>query len=171
MLSLVKFLYLFPVTSNLTRTNTLEENSDIISQLKFIAKIKAGEQINVDNLSISSRNIFSGIYRTMYGESRDKTFNYFTFTVKRAFEKVQAYINSNRVSEKMLCVQIIENLSYCIDGLKNIKDTYKDDRRFVCDIETLIENIQSKLDELRSERCDVFEIISTRKMSKNETTL
>lgn len=171
MLSLVKFLYLFPVTSNVTRTNTLEENSDIISQLKFIAKIKAGEQINVDNLSISNRNVFSGIYRAMYGESRDKTFNYFTYTVKRAFEKVQAYMNSSRMSEKMLCIQIIENLYNCTDGLKNIKDTYKDDRRFVCDIETLIENIQSKLEELKSEKEDFFEIIYQRKMSKNEITL
>lgn len=159
MLSLFRILQFFPNQINNTRSNCLEDNSDIISQLKFISKIKPGEQINVDNLSICSRNVFSGIYRSVYGESREKTFHYFSVTIRRAFEKIQAFSNTEKLSEKMLCYNIIENLEACIEGLENAKDTYKDDRRFVCDIETMIESVQAKLNELKITKPELFKYL------------
>jgi hypothetical protein len=168
MLSFVKLLTFLPLHSQPQRNNTLEENGEIISQLKFISKIKPGEQVNVDNLSICSRNLFSGIYRTMYGESRDKTFNYFSVTIRRAFEKLAAFCNSERISDQMLCSQIVENLQGCIAGLSNAKDTYKDDRRFVCDVETLIEGIDSRLEEFRINKPNLFSLVAKRKLSRED---
>jgi len=168
MLSLLKFFTFLPLNSQPQRNNSLEENGEIISQLKFISKIKAGEQINVDSLSICSRNIFSGIYRTMYGEGREKTFHYFNVTIRRAFEKLSAFSNSERISDNMLCSQIVENLHGCIDGLSNAKDTYKDDRRFVCDVETLIEGIESRLEEFKINKPELFKMAEERKNSRTE---
>ena len=158
MLSFLKLLTFLPVQS--THKNTkLEENNEIISNLKFIGKIKAGEQINIDTLSICSRNLFSGVYRSIYGESRDKTFHFFSLTIKRAFEKIQAYMNSDRISDKMLCKNLIHNLYYSIEGLNNLKETYKDDRGFLCDLETLVENIQLRLEELKLSNQSYFDNI------------
>jgi hypothetical protein len=168
MLSLFKLFTILPFHSQPQRNNTLEENGEIISQLKFISKIKPGEQINVDSLSICSRNMFSGIYRTLYGEGREKTFHYFNITVRRAFEKLSAFCNSERISDHMLCSQIVENLQGCIEGLTNAKDTYKDDRRFVCDVETLIENIDSRLEEFQINKPDLFKMAEKRKNSRSE---
>ena len=70
MLSFIKLLTFLPITTSTTKNVKLEENNEIISNLKFIGKIKAGEQINIESLSICSRNMFSGFYRTIYGESR-----------------------------------------------------------------------------------------------------
>jgi hypothetical protein len=158
MLSFFRILQYLPSSShpNITRSINIEENSEIISQLKFISKIRPGEQVNVDNLSICSRNIFSGIYRSMYGEGRDKTLHFFTIIIRRAFEKIQAYSNSEKMSEHIVCVKLIENLFNAIQGLENAKDTYQEDRRFVCDIETMIENIQSKLEELKVSKPEFF---------------
>lgn len=164
MLSIFKLLHFLPPQINTIRNTCLEDNAEIISQLKFISKIKPGEQVNVDNLSICSRNIFSGIYRSVYGESREKTFHYFSVTIRRAFEKIQAYSNSEKISERMICLNLIENLQTSMEGLENAKDTYKDDRRFVCDIETLIEGIQGKLGELEILKPELF---NTNKIKKN----
>lgn len=170
MLSLLKIFSILPLKSSVQRNNTpLEENGEIISQLKFISKIKPGEQVNVDNLSICSRNIFSGIYRTMYGEGREKTFHYFNVTIRRAFEKLAAYTNSERMADHMLCCQLVENLQGCIEGLSNAKDTYKDDRRFVCDVETLIEGVESRLQEIRINKPNLF--IESRKNSNSERSI
>lgn len=168
MWSLLKIFTHFPIHQSIQRNNTLEENGEIISQLKFISKIKPGEQVNVDNLSICSRNFFSGIYRTFYGEGREKTFHYFNITIKRAFEKLAAFSNSERISDTMLCSQLVENLQTCIEGLSNAKDTYKDDRRFVCDVETLIEGIESRLEELRINKQSLFDKIERKRSIKIE---
>lgn len=149
--------YLQPSVHN--KNIKLEENNEIISNLKFIAKIKIGEQINVDSLSICNRNFLSGVYRSLHGESRDKTFDHICLTIKRAFEKLQAFIGSDRFSDKMLCINLIQNLVYSIDGLNNLKETYKEDRSFVCNLETLIENIQNKLDEIKESKPSYFDNI------------
>ena len=170
MFSFLKLLTFLPVQSS-HKNNKLEENNEIISNLKFIGKIKAGEQINIDSLSICSRNMFSGVYRSIYGESRDKTFHFFSLTIKRAFEKIQAYINSDRISDKMLCKNLIQNLYYSIEGLNNLKETYNDDRGFVCDLETLIENIQLRLEELKMTNPSYFEHIIFKDKDTEQTKL
>jgi hypothetical protein len=68
----------------------------------------------------------------------------------------------------MLCSQIIENLHGCIDGLSNAKDTYKDDRRFVCDVETLIEGIESRLEEFKINKPNLFQMAEKRRNSRTE---
>jgi len=156
MLSFIKLLTFIPLPSSHHKNTKLEENNEIISNLKFIGKIKAGEQINVDSLSICSRNVFSGIYRSFYGESRDRTFHFFSLIIKRAFEKIQAYMTSERLADNMLCVHLVSNLIQAMEGLNNLKETYKEDRGFVCDLETLIENIQSRLEELKISKPDFF---------------
>lgn len=170
MLSFIKILTLLPIGSSQTKNIKLEENSEIISNLKFIGKIKPGEQINIDSLSICSRNFFSGFYRTLYGESREKTFHFFSLIIKRAFEKIQAYIASERVSDRMLCTQLVFNLYYATEGLSNLKETYKEDRGFVCDLETLIEYIESKLEELKFQKPEYFKNIKPKELN-NESIL
>jgi len=60
------------------------------------------------------------------------------------------------VSEKILCSKIITDLVKSINGLKNIQETYKEDNSFVCNIESIIENIEGKLEELKSTYPSVF---------------
>jgi hypothetical protein len=170
MLSFIKLLTFIPIGTSQMKNIKLEENSEIISNLKFIGKIKPGEQINIDSLSICSRNVFSGLYRKLYGESREKTFHYFSLIIKRAFEKIQAYVTSERVSDKMLCTQLVFNLYTATEGLSNLKETYKDDRGFVCDLETLIEYIESKLEELKLQKPDYFKNIKPKEIN-NESIL
>lgn len=80
-------------------------------------------------------------------------------------------MNSDRISDKMLCKNLIHNLYYSIEGLNNLKETYKDDRGFVCDLETLVENIQLRLEELKLSNQSYFDNIILKDKDTHETNV
>ncbi len=134
----------------------LERQREIITRLKFIGTLQPGNKIDVNNLRIETSDIFTSLKRMIYGEGRDKTLSFFNHTYERVFEILQSHIHSDKVSEKILCSKIITDLVKSINGLKNIQETYKEDNSFVCNIESIIENIEGKLEELKSSYPSVF---------------
>lgn len=126
---------------------TYDKHKDIIKKLKFISRIEPGERINVSSVSTTSHNFFSSIYRSIFRESRMKTFQFLNDVVDRSFELIVLYQESIKVSDRITCSQILEDLSNCTIGLKNLQTTYADDRNFYCDIDTLIGSIFARLAE------------------------
>jgi hypothetical protein len=59
------------------------------------------------------------------------------------------YEKSEKISEKILCVNLIRDLNDSKSGLNNLKDTYSYDLKFCCDIDTIIQIIDSKLAETK----------------------
>jgi len=135
----------------------IEKNRDTITKLKFICSLQQGEKVDVKNLKIEHNNILTPVKRLIFGESRDTTLNFLNNTIERSFEIIQAYCNSERKSEKIFCINIINDLIKSIYGLKNIQFTYKEDKLFYCNIDILIENIQGKIIELKEKYNDIFE--------------
>ena len=125
-----------------------DRHKDVIKKLKFISKIEAGERINVNTVSTSSNTIFNSIYRSVFKESRSKTFFFLNEVIDRSFELILVYKNSNKISDKITCAQIIEDVTMSISGLENLQSTYSEDRNFICDIDTLIGSIFARLIEL-----------------------
>jgi hypothetical protein len=133
-----------------------EKNRETITHLKFIAMFQPGEKINVTNLYIESNTIITPIKRMLLGESRDTTLNFINHTIERSFEIIQTLSFSEHFSEKMLCTSVISDLVKSVQGLKNIQKTYKDDKLFACNIDTIIDNIQAKLMELKLKKPELF---------------
>ena len=131
-------------------------HKDIIKKLKFIGKIDPGDRINVNTVSTSSNSLFSSLYRIVFKESRAKTYQFLSDVIDRSFELIILYQSSKKMSDKITCSHIIEDLHHAITGLKNIQHTYMDDRNFYCDIDTLIGSIYARLAEYYQQDNSIF---------------
>ena len=153
MINTLKFIF------SSERSNFLiEQNRDVIIRLKFIGTFQPNEKVDVRNLRIENNTMITPIKRMLFGESRDTTYSFLNSTIERSFEIINAYIRSDKISEKIYCKNILSDMIKAIQGLKNIQKTYRDDKLFYCNIETVIENIESKLSEIREKYPEIFDI-------------
>ena len=139
-----------------SKKGPLESTHEVITRLKFISMVKRDEKINVKNMYIQPKNMFTSISRLFNQESRDTTLNFLTMTFNRVFEIITYYTYTQKQVDKILIISILNDLNLSINGLKNLQYTYSDDRLFVCHIETLIEMINSKIREIKEFKTDWF---------------
>jgi hypothetical protein len=129
-----------------------DRHRDIIKKLKFITLIEQGERINVSTISTAPNNWFSSIYRSIFKESRQKTFQFLNEVIDRSFELIFLHKGSKKVSDRISCHQIIEDIMNSLVGIKHLQQTYSTDRNFYCDMETLLGSIFARLAELSSSK-------------------
>jgi len=153
MINTLKFIF-----SSERNNFVIEQNRDVIIRLKFIGTFQPNEKVDVRNLRIENNTMITPIKRMLFGESRDTTYSFLNSTVERSFEIINAYIRSDKISEKIYCKNILSDMVKAIQGLKNIQKTYRDDKLFYCNIETIIENIESKLSEIKEKYPEIFDI-------------
>ncbi len=139
----------------------LEKNRETITRLKFISTFQPGEKINTGLMHIESNSILTSIKRTLNGESRNTTLQFISNTIERSFEIIQTLSHSEQYSEKLICTNIITDMIKAVYGLKNIQKTYKDDKIFVCTIDTIIDSIEAKCMEIKLKKPDLFPIIKS----------
>ena len=123
----------------------MESHKEVISKLKFIGKIQKGEKINAKFLYVQENGIITQVARTLLQDNRTKTLTFVQDTINHSFDLITCYDKSNRLSERIMCNNLIDDLKKSKNGLANIKDTYNDDVKFCCDIETLLQMIDAKL--------------------------
>ena len=75
-----------------------------------------------------------------------KTLIFVQDTVNKTFEILKCYEKSNKKTDIMMCENLLKDLKSSKIGLSNLKDTYISDIKYGCDIETLIQTIDMKLD-------------------------
>jgi hypothetical protein len=127
----------------------LERNMETISNLKMIGTLQPEDKIDVRNLRIENKTVFTGLKRLIMGESRKNTLSFLSGTIERSFDIIESHIHSDRISDKFFCNNIVADLIKAIEGLENVKRTYITDNHFTCKVETLIQCIQAKLAELQ----------------------
>ena len=135
-----------------------EKNKDTISRLKFIGTFLPGEKVDVKNMRIEGTTLCTPLKRLFMGESRDTTYIFLNNTIERTYEIISSHCTSPNISDKLLCQNIINDLVRSVAGLKNIQKTYKEDKLFQCNVETMIEKIQAKLTEVKTKYPDIFTI-------------
>lgn len=151
---IIKFLY-----SNLygdSKKGTMETHHEVITRLKFIGLIKKGEKVSVKSLSVQQMSMVTSFMRMFHQESRETTLDFLTSTINRAFEIIQLGLSNGKPSDKTLCRNLIEDLIKSSTGLLNLQNTYSDDRLFWCHMQTLIQAIEVKLNDLRESHSDLF---------------
>jgi len=126
--------------------NKMDTYQEIISRLKFIGKINKGEKINTKQLYVQPDGLLTTISRTFwYQDNRINAINFISETVKYSFDLLNNYDNSELIAQKELAKLLVNDLRKVIQGLENLKCTYSIDTKFCCDIDTIIEDINSKL--------------------------
>ena len=124
----------------------MEPNKEIISRLKFIGKIRKGEKINVQNMYVQPCGFVTTLSRTIINQdNRANTLNFIHNTIVKAFELLEQYKKSDNDSSKVMTEHIIKDLICSKSGLESLKDTYISDVKFCCDMDTILQTIDSKL--------------------------
>lgn len=127
----------------------MESDKEVISRLKFIAKVQKGEKINVKYMFVQPEGIATRISRTLiHQDNRSNTLNFLRGTIARTFEIISTYTTSTKESYRHISIHVINDLRQAKNGLNNLKDTYLDDIKFTCDIDTLLQEIDAKLAEI-----------------------
>jgi hypothetical protein len=129
-----------------------DRHREVIKKLKFITMIEPGERINVNTCSTSANTIFSAVYRSLFKESRQKTFQFLNEVMDRSFELIFLYKESTKVSDRISLVQVVEDIMGSLSGIRNLQTTYQSDRNFYCEMEALLGSIYSRLAELYENR-------------------
>lgn len=124
----------------------MESNEEIISRLKFIGYIQKDEKIDTRSVSRQPNHWGTTIYRSFISpDDRNKTLRFLRQVIGRSFEILQQYIEKNLQHEasSVLC-----DLRSSCSGLANLKHTYSQDTKFCCDIDVMLQRINSKILEL-----------------------
>lgn len=127
----------------------MESDKEIISRLKFIGKIQKGEKVNVKYMYVQPEGFATKFSRTLINQcNRQSCLIFIKNTIVRSFELASAYKLSNKECDQLTRMNILKDLRISKQGISNLKDTYKDDLKIICDFDTLIEDIDSKLAEI-----------------------
>ena len=125
----------------------METNKETLSRLKFLGKIQIGEKINLKYMYVQNDGLLTQISRNIFQDNRNKTLIFIQDTINKAFEILNCYEDSTKLSERIMCDNIIDDLKKCKSGLTNMKETYITDVKFCCDIDTMLQIIDAKLTE------------------------
>lgn len=122
---------------------------EVLTRLKFIGTIQPGEKLNVSNLKIEPNSYVAPLKRYWYNESRKETYQFVYSIIEQAFIILFTLAPSRKISDVMVCQNILIDLNQALQGVHSLQETYKDDNLFVCDLKTLIQAVESKIKEAK----------------------
>lgn len=122
--------------------------TEVITRIKLIGSIKDGEKLNVKNMTIQPKSLWTSISRAFYQENRDDTTCFVSSSINRGFEIIDSKLSSSNTADKLLCRKCIVDIRASICGIKNLQNTYNYDRRICCLLQAIIERITNQLCEL-----------------------
>lgn len=156
--SMIQTMFSKLITPTNSNINSAESRRSALTKLKFIGQLKPNEKIDNINVKVEDTSIWTPIKRFIYGDNRKNTLSFFSCTIERVFEIIDANVHSKKISDKIFCSNIIQDLITSINGLKAAQQTYATDKFFICELDVLIENIQGKIFELQKEYPELFDV-------------
>ena len=130
----------------------MESNSEVISKLKLIGKLQNGDKLNTKYVFIQKDGFLTRLSRWLYWQdNRANTINFVRNTIYSTFSLIITLQKSNKKYDKLILLNIVEDLDNAKAGMINLKNTYSDDVKFCCDVETLLEAVDVELTKHRPE--------------------
>lgn len=129
----------------------MESNKETISRLKFIGKIQIGDKVNLKSMYIQPDGLVTQLLRSINQDNRNKTLIFLQDTISKTFEILKCYEKSIKNSDQIMCSNLILDLKNSKMGINNLKETYTLDIKFVCDLDTLLQTIDAKLNSYEDE--------------------
>ena len=121
----------------------MEVEKETISKLKFIGRIRKNEKINTQHMYIQPCGIITSISRSIiYQDNRTNALNFVCKTIQESFYLLDKYYENGYIIPYN---RLLDDLSNAKNGLESLKETYITDRKFCCDMDTLIQSIETKL--------------------------
>lgn len=136
---------------------TLDSHKEVISLLKFISKIQPGEKICVKYRYVQPDTLLTRLSRTFITqETRQMTGSFVTSVINKGFELIYVYLASKKTTDLELSINTIRDIVSAKLGVKSLMTTYEDDVMFICNMETLLEEINARITQIITEHIDVF---------------
>ncbi len=127
----------------------MDDTSEVISRLKFLAKINKGEKINTrhgSHLSVQPDGILTSISRSFFNtDNRDNAITFIVHAFKRGFELMEKFASSMTTYDKAMTANLHHDIYNSLAGLENLKATYATDVMFCCKIDTIIQETVARL--------------------------
>ena len=131
--------------------------AELLSNLKFLSKIKKDQKINVRDMFIQENNWTTSLSRTVYKvDNRKNTLHFIQNLINNSFSTCKTLINnsSDNNSEYTMTQSLLKGLLNSRQGIQNLKYTYKEDIHFPCVLDTIIENINVQIIEFNEIHLD-----------------
>ncbi len=139
---------------------------DIITNLKFISNLQKHDKINTRYMFKEPVGFLTSFSRTFfYNDNRKNALKFIESTINNGFDLLTYYERLEKLSDRAICLNIVQDLLQSKVGLENLKETYSSDLQFVCNIDTIIQTIDAKMKDVESKYNDVI------KQSKNNQIL
>ena len=117
-----------------------DDISRISSTLKFIGQIGKNEKIDVKNMYLQPNTFITSIIRTLYQlDNRQNTLELIQKTIEQSLEIIR-----NEKTDELTKNNFLVDLEKSKEGITNLKYTYNNDTMFCCNLESIIQMIDSK---------------------------
>ena len=138
-----------------------DSRQEILTKLKFLARVDRGEKINIKDMSLQNESWFTSISRTFWSvDNRNNTMNFIQNTITSAFNLTLLLLKSDTVGDRQICKTIIEDIIQSKKGIQTLKTTYADDTYFCCGIDTYLQMIDAHIAEMKNKHADIFKTIN-----------
>lgn len=95
---------------------------------------------------VQPQGIFTRILRTLINNcSRQNTLNFIKNTISETYEIIKKYTKSEDETKQHILINIIQDLELSKKGIVNLKNTYLDDLKIGCDLDTILQEIEAFL--------------------------
>jgi hypothetical protein len=126
-------------------------DDEIIPRIKFIGKIQKGEKMNVKHMQVQPDSILTKISRSfIHTDTRSNTYTFVNYSIKKGFEILYQHLGSEKPFDRILCINLMNDLRNCKSGLQNIRETYIEDLMFCCKIDALIEETDARINDVET---------------------
>jgi hypothetical protein len=127
----------------------MESRNEILSRLKLLGRIMKGDRLNTRHVFIQPSGYSTSISRTFVNQdNRGNAILFIQGTIDRVFEIMKVLEASDKDSDKITFSQILEDLERAKTGISNLKSTYADDIKTGCDLDILLQTVDSRLREI-----------------------
>ncbi len=112
---------------------------ETIIKLKFISSLKPDEKIDIRHLVVQPNTYLTSFIRTKNSENRKRTLQFIFEIMNNALVLLEKSQLSNKESDRLFLGNLTKDIKNSIEGIRNIKTTYRKDRFFCQCIDTLID--------------------------------
>lgn len=149
----------------------MSDNDQLISRLKFLSKINKNEKIDTKNLVVQPADTYyTSLTRTYKQDSRNNTLSFIQSIIRNSFLLIDKYATSEVISEQKIVKHLADDIQHCKLGITNVKSTYESDTMFCCSLDTLLQNIDAKVSELKIKFPNLFNISKDTDNNKEDET-
>lgn len=127
------------------------DNKDLMTKVKFLGKIKVGDKINTrQNLHLQPDSYYTKFSRTLVlQDSRTNALIFVYDTIKQSLDYLDLLIKNVSSVNKIHINVLLKDLKNAKSGIKNLSETYISDHYIISELETIMQSIQFKLDEVK----------------------